>query len=109
MTCAMSRSLVMPMISLHAVKKRCGEVVVVKCSKWIANYRMFLLLYQLAQLIVSEKSYHVQRICRILFIVCASLIWSNQEISEFTTLYMRQAFLIIHTFVDCFYVEIQVK
>jgi hypothetical protein len=48
-------------------------------------------------------------ICRILFIVCSSLIWSNQEISEFTTLYMRQAFLIIHTFVDCFYVEIQVK
>jgi hypothetical protein len=37
------------------------EVVVVKCSKWIAIYRMFLLLYQLAQLIVSEKSYHVQR------------------------------------------------
>ena len=61
MTCTMSRSLVMPMVSLHAVKKRCGEVVVVKCSKWIAIYRMFLLLYQLAQLIVSEKSYHVQR------------------------------------------------
>ena len=48
-------------------------------------------------------------VCRIVFIVCASLIWFNQEISEFTTLYLRQAFLIIHTFVDCFYVEIQVK